>query len=40
MDTLLLEKNEDVVKLNVLQHLNTMAVRTLSSKISINDVFS
>ena len=35
MDTLLLEKNEDVIKLNVLQRFNTVAMRTLSSEISV-----
>ena len=39
MDTLLLEKNKDVAKLNVL-HLDTMAMRNLFSEISRNNIFS
>ena len=39
MDTLLLEKNKDVVKLNVL-HLDIMAMRNLFSEISRNKISS
>lgn len=38
MDTLLLEKNKDVAKLNVL-HLDIMAMRNLFSEISRNNIF-